>query len=83
MLSVVLFAVRLPQYHMICETVPGPCPRFISPAKTEREIGLPRGKDFVKRSVEKLFSVKPVVIVAEGRDSVFLRKLGLLLSGLW
>src|SRR5690625_2988171 len=49
--------------------MPDPCPRFIGPSQTEREIGLSRLKNLLKRLFQKHPALaKPVVPVTECGD---------------
>ena len=75
--EVVLLGVLLAHQDFAIPIGPAPGPRFVRPAETEREIGLATREDLRERALQQAPALEPVVVVAEGRDPVRTRQLGL------
>src|ERR1035441_9865298 len=65
------------------QSVPLARPVLISPAKTERKVGLSAFPDLVYRTLENLPPIEPIVIEAKPVDSVARGQLGLSCPRLW
>ncbi len=75
--EVVGLAVLLTYQHFAVPVGPAPGPRFVRPAQTERKIRLATRQDLRERALQQAPTLEPVVVVAESRDAVRARQLGL------
>src|SRR5437879_5869579 len=61
-------------------SVPCACPVLVRPAETEREIRLTRSENLIEWAIEQAPAIEPVVVVAEARNPMLSRELGLSLA---
>ena len=67
--------------HQVVLPIPPPRPGLVGPCETDPEVELRVIEKEVRRGLEQLLAVEPVVVVAEGGDAVRPRLLHLPLHG--
>jgi hypothetical protein len=80
MRHIIVFTVPLLNQEILVLSVPTPRPIVVCPAETEGKLGTAGGQHLVEGSVQEAPTVKPIVVMAEPTEAVFLRQVCLRVS---